>query len=127
MLILLSVLAMKGVRTVNEMTKRINELLSAKIDSEYYAFLDELEKKEAKEIIAASYEKVFKEDIMMILSENDLPYDRAKALLRMDYPLDAAYKAWLGRDSTYMEDLRDSVEEFAKDEAMRRKKEAKER
>lgn len=43
-------------RTVNEMTKRINEMLSAKIDSEYYAFLDELEKKEPKEIIAASYQ-----------------------------------------------------------------------
>ena len=112
---------------MNEMTKRINEMLSAKIDSEYYAFLDELEKKEPKEIIAAAYEKVFKEDIMMILSENDLPYDRAKALLRMDYPLDAAYKAWLGRDSTYMEDLRDCVEEFAKEESMRRKKEVKER
>ena len=112
---------------MNEMTKRINEMLSAKIDSEYYAFLDELEKKEPKEIIAASYENVFIEDIMMILSENDLPYDRAKALLRMEHPLDAAYRAWLGRDSTYMEDLRDCVDEFAKDEAMRRKKEVKER
>lgn len=90
-------------------------------DEEQYMVL------EAKEIIAASYEKVFKEDIMMILSENDLPYDRAKALLRMEHPLDAAYRAWLGRDSTYMEDLRDCVDEFAKDEAMRRKKEVKER
>ena len=108
-------------------TKRINDMLYEKMEKEYHAFLEELEKKEPKEIIAASYEKVFKEDIMMILSENDLPYDRAKALLRMDYPLDAAYKAWLGRDSTYMEDLRDCVEEFAKDEAMRRKKEVKER
>ena len=108
---------------MNEMTKRINEMLSAKIDSEYYAFLDELEKKEPKEIIAASYEKVFKEDIMMILSENDLPYDRAKTLLRMEYPLDGAYQAWLKQDTTYMDDLRDCIDDYAKKECMKRREE----
>lgn len=86
-----------------------------KIEAEYNKFLDELEKKEPKEIIAASYEKVFKEDIMMALSNIDLPYDSAKALLYMEYPLAAAYEAWMDRDVTYMEELRECLEEFAKE------------
>lgn len=95
-------------------TRRINEMLHEKVEAEYHEFLEELEKKEPKEIIASSYEKVFKEDILMIFSENDFPYDRAKALLRMDYPLDGAYQAWLKQDVTYMEDLRDCIDDYAK-------------
>lgn len=74
-----------------ERTRRINEMLHEKVEAEYQNFLEELEKKEPKEIIASSYEKVFKEDIVLALTENELPYDRVKALLRMDYPLEEAY------------------------------------
>lgn len=97
-----------------ERTRRINEMLHEKVEAEYQQFLEELEKKEPKEIIASSYEKVFKEDILMILSENDFPYDRAKALLSRDYPLEEAYQEWLKQDVTYMEDLRDCVDNYAK-------------
>jgi len=108
---------------MNEQTRRVNEMLYAKMESEYYFFLDELEKKEPKEIIASSYEKVFKEDILLVFQENELTYDRAKALLRMEHPLDAAYRAWLKDDVSYMEMLTDSVEYFAKRECERQRKE----
>ena len=104
-------------------TKRINDMLYEKMEKEYHVFLEELEKKEPKEIIASSYEKVFKEDILMTLSENNLPYDRAKTLLRMEYPLDGAYQAWLKQDTTYMDDLRDCIDDYAKKECMKRREE----
>ena len=106
-----------------ERTRRINEMLHEKVEAEYQNFLEELEKKEPKEIIASSYEKVFKEDIVLALTENELPYDRAKALLRMDYPLEEAYQAWLKQDVTYMEDLRDCVDDYAKKESAKRREE----
>ena len=104
-------------------TKRINDMLYEKMEKEYHAFLEELEKKDPKEIIASSYEKVFKEDILMTLSVNDLSYDRAKALLRMDSPLEGAYQAWLKQDVTYMEDLRDCIDDYAKKESAKRREE----
>lgn len=106
-----------------ERTRRINEMLHEKVEAEYQNFLEELEKKEPKEIIASSYEKVFKEDIVLALTENELPYDRAKALLRMDYPLEGAYQAWLKQDVTYMEDLRDCVDDYAKRVCEKRREE----
>lgn len=106
-----------------ERTRRINEMLHEKVEAEYQNFLEELEKKEPKEIIASSYEKVFKEDIVLALTENELPYDRVKALLRMDYPLEEAYQAWLKQDVTYMEDLRDCVDDYAKRVCEKRREE----
>lgn len=110
-----------------ERTRKINEMLYEKMEAEYHAFLEELEKKEPKEIIASSYEKVFKEDIIQALSENELPYDQAKALIYMDYPLDGVYQAWLKQDETYMEDLRNCIEAYAKSICLGRRKEEQER
>lgn len=84
------------------------------MEAEYNTFLKELEKKEPKEIIAASYEKVFKEDILMIFSEHEFQYDRAKALLRMDYPLEELYQTWRKQDVTYKEDVEKKIKRFKK-------------
>lgn len=60
-------------------------MLHEKIGAEYNTFLKEFEKKEPKEIVAASYEKVFKENILMIFSEHEFPYDRAKPCVWIKY------------------------------------------
>ncbi|MCQ4794147.1 DUF3848 domain-containing protein [Anaerofustis stercorihominis] len=94
--------------------KAVNEKLYEVMETEYRNFLEELEKKDAGEIIKSSYEKVFKEDILMTLSENEFSYAQAKALLNEKYPLDSCYQAWLKTDDLYMNNLKDCMEEHAK-------------
>lgn len=112
---------------MDQRTIKINEYLYAKMESEYHAFLEDLEKRTPKEIISASYEKVFKEDILMVLSENNLSYDRANAFLHTEKPLDAAYNEWLKEDVSYMEDLNNCLEKFAEKICMERKRKELER
>lgn len=100
-------------------TEKINKQLYQKMEAEFQEFLDSLEKKPPKEIITASYEKVFKEDILMSVFENNLPDEQAKALLGEKMPLDSCYRKWLKREVTYMEELRECVQEQAKTLAKR--------
>ena len=97
-----------------ERTEEINNKLYAKMEVEYEKFTKKLERMEPKDIIANAYEKVFKEDILMTLSENDLPYEQAKALMQIKDPLDECYQAWLKSDYSYMPDLRECIEGNAK-------------
>ena len=109
-------------------TATINDMLFHKMQGEYYTFLEELEQKDPKEIIACSYEKVFKEDILLCIEEGNLPYEQAKALLREPAPLDSCYHAWLKSDCSYMEDLRGCVEHHAREieEKQRKNRERRE-
>ena len=81
---------------------------------EYGDFIDSLKTLPPEEIINRSYEKVFKEDIMMAVREADLSDDVIRALLRTRCPLDECYNAWLKRDDTYMSELRDTIEDCGK-------------
>lgn len=93
----------------------INDKLYEKAAKEYFVFLEELEKKPAKEIIKSSYEKVFKEDILMSFQSNELSEDKAKVLLATDNLLDKVYLAWLDQDVTYMDVLNECINEYAKE------------
>ena len=66
------------------------------------------------EIIQASYEKVFKEDILAVVECGVLDTECVKALLKEKYPLDGCYQRWLEEDVTYMEELRYCIEDYAK-------------
>lgn len=94
-------------------TKELNQLLYEKMSVEYEQFIRKLYQINATEIIKSSYEKVFKEDILMCISEMDLPHEQAKALLKMQHPLDECYNAWLKSDYSYMPNLRDCIENNA--------------
>ncbi len=91
-----------------------NELLYEKVKKEYDAFVESLEKLPPKEIINHSYEKVFKEDIAMCFEELELEPNDAKALLKKKKPLDFVYQEWLKNDCSYMDMLRDTVEDSSK-------------
>ena len=86
-----------------------NRLLCEKVSQEYDSFIEGLKRMSPDEIIEHSYEKVFKEDILMSLDNNDLPDDRAKALLSLESPLDEIYHEWLDADSSYMDLLLDCI------------------
>ena len=94
--------------------KELNDILYERMSREYDDFLTALAMKSPDEIIRASYEKVFKEDILAVVESRMLEPKYVKALLRENYPLEGCYQRWLDEDVTYMEDLRICIEDHAK-------------
>lgn len=87
-----------------------NELLYKKLEKEHNDFVAELKTKSPEQIIEASYEKVFKDDILSIFDYAEFSQTQAKALYKLKYPLDAIYQEWLHNDMSYMDMLRDTVD-----------------
>jgi hypothetical protein len=99
---------------VSEKEKSPAQQLYNKMSDEFEMFLAELKTKPPKEIIQASYEKVFKEDLLLTV-ENAMDFcedwdGKANALLALDRPLAHLYNCWLYTDVSYMDMLRDCVE-----------------
>jgi hypothetical protein len=97
--------------------KTPRERLYDKMSDEYDGFLAELKTKPAQEIIEASYEKVFKEDLLLTVANemdsNSFDDAKANALLALDSPLAHLYSCWLDTDVSYMDILRDCVDSEA--------------
>ena len=91
------------------MAKDYNELLYKKLDQEHEAFIADLKTKAPEQIIEASYEKVIKDDLLSIFEYTEFSQTEAKALYKLDKPLDALYQEWLHNDMSYMDMLRDTV------------------
>lgn len=98
-------------------TNDFRELLYRKAAQEQKHFIENLKSQPPEKIIEAAYEKVIRDDILILLEpENEtLSQEQAKALLKLDYPLSACYDAWLDRDCSYMDMLRDTVEDYTND------------
>jgi len=92
----------------------LQQILFERMTQEYEKFIDKLMASDPEDIIRASYEKVFKEDILAIVEAGDLEPAYLRALLRENNPLDGCYHKWLNEDVSYMEDLRACVESHAK-------------
>lgn len=92
----------------------LKQILFERMTQEYDNFINKLMMSEPEKIIKASYEKVFKEDILAIVESGDLSPAHVRALLRENHPLDGCYQRWLDEDVSYMEDLRMCVEDHAK-------------
>jgi hypothetical protein len=91
----------------------LREQLYEKMTSEYKGFLNEMKAKPASEVLEAAYEKVFKEDLLMTIEGSGLDDEKLAALLTLDTPLADLYCNWLDTDTSYMDVLLDSVEEYA--------------
>lgn len=92
-------------------TQLINNKLYDKLSKEYDEFYNHLLTLSPKEIVEKSYEKVFKEDFLLCFEERNLDYKSAKALLNLKNPLDELYQEWLSKDYSYMDMLRDVIDE----------------
>lgn len=97
-----------------DIEKDLNQILLEKMSKEYDEFIEKLSLQSPDEIIRASYEKIFKEDILAVVESRELEPKYVKALLRENYPLEGCYQRWLEEDVTYMEDLRICIEDHAK-------------
>ena len=51
--------------------------------------------------------------LLMLFDDDFLDTKQMKALLKLEYPLSACYDEWLKNDCTYMDMLRDTVDDFS--------------
>lgn len=103
-----------------------NTLLYEKVQAEYDTFISELKTMPAEEVIKKSYEKVIKEEMVCICEFANFERKEAKALYLEKYPLDRMYQDWLKSDVSYMDMLRDSVDDSAKAALTERRENARE-
>ena len=98
-------------------TNNFRKLLYRKAVQEQKHFVENLKSQPPEKIIEAAYEKVIRDDILILLEPENkiLSHEQTKALLKLNYPLSACYDAWLHNDCSYMDMLRDTVEDYAND------------
>lgn len=93
----------------------IKDLLYEKMSNEQKDFVENLKHLPLEKIIQSAYEKVMRDDILMLFEDDFLDDKQIKALLRLEKPLSACYDEWLKNDCSYMDMLRDTVDDFSKD------------
>lgn len=90
-----------------------NTALYEKMAAEQDKFRDWLKSQPPEEILKHTYEYTVREDILMAMEELDLPQSRAAALLASPSPLADVYKEFSDRETSYMDVVRDSIEQQA--------------
>ena len=90
-----------------------NTALYEKMAAEQDKFRDWLKSQPPEEILKHTYEYTVREDILMAMEELDLPQSRAAALLASPSPLADVYKEFSDRETSYMDMVRDSIEQRA--------------
>ena len=100
-------------RSCDNMNTDKNTALYEKMAAEQDKFLDWLKSQPPEEILKHTYEYTVREDILMAMEELDLPQSRAAALLASPSPLADVYKEFADRETSYMDVVRDSIEQRA--------------
>lgn len=77
-------------------------LLYDRASAEFDALLEELKGLPLEQIIDRAYEKVIKEDLLILLEPGGLEQREIDALLTFEHPLAALYGEWMDRDTSYM-------------------------
>lgn len=90
-----------------------NTALYEKMAAEQDKFRDWLKSQPPEEILNHAYEYTVREDILMAMEELDLPQSRAAALLASPSPLADVYKEFADRETSYMDVVRNSIEQRA--------------
>lgn len=94
-------------------SEELNIALYRKMEIEQKTYRNWLLSQPPEEILKHTYEYTMREDILMSLEENDLSGKQAQALLKSPCPLGDVYKEYEKRDSSYMGEIRDSMESRA--------------
>ena len=99
--------------------RKLNDALFAQMFAEQQDYRAWLMTLPPDEILDHAAEFVIREDILVELEAFDLPADQAAALLASPTSLADIYREWGKVDTHYMEDIRDVIENLAKDRAGR--------
>ena len=106
----------------------LNTALYQKMFAEQKTYREWLLSQPPEEILNHTYEYTVREDILLSMEYNDLPDAQAKALLKSPSPLADVFKDWEHKETSYMEDIWQTVADRAKSEVQKqKKKEDKER
>ena len=81
-----------------EQRNELKDLLYEKMSKEQDNFIEKLKHSSPEEIISKAYEKIMRDDIMMLFDDDFLDTKQMKALLKLEYPLSACYDEWLKND-----------------------------
>lgn len=108
--------------------EQLNTALYEKVFAEQEVYRNWLLTQPPEEILKHTYEYTVREDILLSLEYHELPDAQAKALLRSPSPLADVFKDWEDKETGYMDDVWQTVEDRAKQEAEKQaRKQDKER
>ena len=74
-----------------EQRNELKDLLYEKMSKEQDNFIEKLKHSSPEEIISKAYEKIMRDDILMLFDDDFLDTKQMKALLKLEYPLSACY------------------------------------
>lgn len=108
--------------------EQLNTALYEKMFTEQETYRAWLLSQPPEEILNHTYEYTVWEDILMSMEYHDLPDAQARALLASSSPLADVFADWENKETGYMDDIWQTVEDRAKAEVQKQpKKEQKER
>lgn len=99
------------------MNEELKNTLMDKLSREQDKYRDWLKGQSPEEILHHSYEYTVREDILMSMEELTLSEAEARALLLSPSPMAILYDKFSDLETGYMDTIRDSIEDTAKDEA----------
>ena len=94
-------------------TTELNEKLYELMSAEQEQYKEWLINQSPEEVLHHTYEYTVREDILMALSEIELPENLARAMLESPSPLQEVYELFSDKETDYMQTLRDSISETA--------------
>ena len=99
--------------------EELNTALYEKMFSEQETYRAWLLTQPPEEILNHTYEYTVQEDILMSLEYNSLPNAQVRALLKSPSPLADVFAAWEDRETSYMEEIWQTVTDRAREEAQK--------
>lgn len=93
--------------------EELTTVLYRKMKAEQGSYRDWLLGLPPEEILDHAYEYSVREDILIAMEERELSAEQALVLLSSPCPLDDVYHEWQKRDTGYMSDIRDTIEDRA--------------
>lgn len=99
--------------------EELNTALYEKMFSEQETYRVWLLTQPPEEILNHTYEYTVREDILMSLEYNSLPNTQVRALLKSPRPLADVFAAWEDRETSYMEEIWQTVTDRARTEAQK--------
>lgn len=99
------------------MNEALQQSLYDKLSREQDKYRDWLKGQPSEEILHHSYEYTVREDILMCMEELTLSEAETRALLLSPSPMAILYDKFSDLETGYMDTIRDSIEDTAKDEA----------
>ena len=96
-----------------------NTALYKKVFAEQEQYREWLLSQPPNEILNHCYEYTVREDIVLALEEYDLSDKQCKALLKSPCPLADVFAAWEDRETSYMEEIWQTVTDRARTEVQK--------